>query len=170
LLFRFEDYVLDTERRELRREATLVPLAPQAFDLLEYLIRNRSRVLSKDDLIASIWNGRIVSESALSTRINAARSAIGDNGEQQLLIKTIPRKGVRFVGAVREEQKPEAVMATCAATELPTPTTPHLAQHIRFCLSRDGTRIAYATCGAGPPIVWAAHFMGHLKVEWDSPV
>jgi DNA-binding winged helix-turn-helix (wHTH) protein/pimeloyl-ACP methyl ester carboxylesterase len=169
LLYWFEAYVLDTERRELRRGATLVPLAPQAFDLLEYLIRNRNRVLSKDDLIASIWDGRIVSESALSTRINAVRSAIGDNGEQQLLIKTIPRKGLRFVGPVREEQKPEAVAAN-TERERPPPTTSHLVQHIRFCLSRDRTRIAYATCGAGPPVVWAAHFMSHLKVEWDSPV
>jgi pimeloyl-ACP methyl ester carboxylesterase/DNA-binding winged helix-turn-helix (wHTH) protein len=170
LLYRFEDYVLDTERRELRRGAGLVRLAPQAFDLLEYLIRNRNRVLSRDDLIASVWDGRVVSESALSTRINAVRSAIGDNGEDQLLIKTIPRRGMRFVGAVREEHRPEVAMTAGTALGRPAPARPHLEQDIRFCLSRDGTRIAYATCGIGPPVVWAAHFMGHLRLEWMSPV
>src|SRR5262245_49469447 len=111
LLYLFEDFALDSDRRELRRASIVVPIAPQAFDILEYLIRNRSRVLSKDDLIASIWDGRIVSESALSTCVNAARSAINDTGETQRLIRTIPRKGMRFVGNVWEEQKPEAMTA-----------------------------------------------------------
>jgi adenylate cyclase len=75
------------------------------FDLLTYLIRNRERVVSKDDLIAAAWDGRIVSDAALTTRLNVARSAIGDSGEEQRLIKTLPRKGFRFVGAVREEQE-----------------------------------------------------------------
>ena len=101
--FLFEDYALDTNRRELRQQGDLVRIEPQAFDLLEYLIRNRDRVVSRDDLIASIWSGRIVSDSAMTTRINAARSAISDTGKAQRLIKTVPRKGIRFVGTVREE-------------------------------------------------------------------
>src|SRR6516165_9153748 len=80
LQYLFEDFALDSDQRELRRGPTIVPIAPLAFDLLEFLIRNRERVLTKDDLIASIWNGRIVSESALSTCINAVRSAIHDTG------------------------------------------------------------------------------------------
>lgn len=120
--YTFEDYVLDSERRELRHGSALVPLAPQVFDLLEYLIRNRERVVSKDDLFASIWDGRIVSDSALSTRINAARTAINDTGEEQRLIRTLNRKGVRFVAAVREERKPaETAIAAAAATESPGP-------------------------------------------------
>jgi adenylate cyclase len=95
-------FVLDTDRRELRRGTALVSLEPQVFDLLEYLVRNRDRVVTKDELLDSVWNGRIVSESTLSTRINAARSAIGDNGETQRLIKTLQRKGLRFIGEVRE--------------------------------------------------------------------
>jgi TolB-like protein/Tfp pilus assembly protein PilF len=106
LLYLFEDYVLDTERRELRCGRGLIPLEPQVFDLLAYLIRNRERVVTKDDLIATIWNGRAVSESALSSRINAARCAINDSGEQQRLIRTFPRKGLRFVGAAGEELDP----------------------------------------------------------------
>jgi adenylate cyclase len=106
--YRFEDYVLDTDLRELRRESDLVPVEPKVFDLLVFLIANRERVASKNDLVAAVWDGRIVSESALTTRINAARSAVGDSGEKQHLIRTLPRKGFRFVGAVREERWPAA--------------------------------------------------------------
>ena len=102
----FEEYALDTDLRELHRGADVVTIAPQVFDLLDYLIRNRERVVSKDDLINAIWNGRIVSDGALTTRLNVARSAIGDSGDEQRLIKTLPRKGFRFVGQVREAQNP----------------------------------------------------------------
>ncbi len=100
----FEDCVLDTECRELLRGADAVALEPQVFDLLVYLICNRERVVSRDDLLASVWKGRLVSESALNTRIHLARSAVGDNGEDQRLIKTFPRKGIRFVAPVKEDQ------------------------------------------------------------------
>src|SRR5215472_17203143 len=104
--FLFENYSFDSDRRELRRGAEIVPITPQVFDLLDYLIRNRERIVSKDDLISAVWNGRIVSDAALTTRLNAARTAIGDNGEKQRLIKTLPRKGFRFIGAVQETQRP----------------------------------------------------------------
>jgi TolB-like protein/Flp pilus assembly protein TadD len=103
LRYLFEDYALDPERRELSRGADVVSVAPQVFDLLDYLIRNRERVVSKDDLINAIWNRRSVSDAALTTRLNVARNAIGDSGEEQRLIKTLPRKGFRFIGPVREE-------------------------------------------------------------------
>lgn len=117
MLYRFKEFALDTERRELRRGRSLVPLAPQVFDLLEFLIQNRGRVVSKDDLISSVWNGRIVSDSALATRINATRSAINDDGKRQCLIRTVPRKGVRFIGAVHEERQPCAAGARNATSE-----------------------------------------------------
>jgi DNA-binding winged helix-turn-helix (wHTH) protein/tetratricopeptide (TPR) repeat protein len=109
LLYIFDNYALDPDRRELRSGATIVAMEPQVFDLLLHLIRHREHVVSRDELIESIWGGRIVSESALSTRINAVRSAIGDSGTGQRLIKTLPRKGVRFVGEVWEERKPPEV-------------------------------------------------------------
>jgi TolB-like protein/cytochrome c-type biogenesis protein CcmH/NrfG len=99
--FHFENHILDTDRRELRRGPELVAVEPQVFDLLVHLVENRDRVVSKDDLIASVWGGRIVSDSTLTSRINAARKAVGDSGEEQKLIRTVPRKGIRFVGAVR---------------------------------------------------------------------
>ena len=100
----FDDYVLDPDRRELHRAGDRIELEPQVFDLLEFLIRTRDRVASRDDLLEAVWQGRIVSESTLSSRINAARTAIGDNGTTQRLIRTLLRKGIRFVGDVREEQ------------------------------------------------------------------
>ena len=98
----FEEYVFDTDLRELQRGAVVVSVTPQVFDLLDYLIRNRGRVVSKDDLINAIWNGRSASDAALATRLNAVRSAIGDSGQEQRLVKTLPRKGFRFVGPVLE--------------------------------------------------------------------
>ena len=111
----FEDYALDTDRRELRRGADVVPTTPQVLDLLEYLIRSRDRVVSKDDLVNAIWNGRIVSDAALTTRLNAVRRAIGDSGEQQRLVKTFPRKGFRFVGVVHDEDRHPGTEAVSGA-------------------------------------------------------
>jgi TolB-like protein/cytochrome c-type biogenesis protein CcmH/NrfG len=99
--FFLSDHVLDTDRRELSRGAEPIPVEPQVFDLLVYLVENRDRVVSKDDLIASVWRGRVVSDSTLTSRINAARKALGDSGVAQKLIRTVARKGLRFVGEVR---------------------------------------------------------------------
>jgi TolB-like protein/Flp pilus assembly protein TadD len=100
--FFFADHRLDTDRRELHRGSELVAVEPQVFDLLVYLVQNRDRVVSKDDLIASVWGGRIVSDSTLTSRINAARKAVQDSGQEQRLIRTVARRGLRFVGAVEE--------------------------------------------------------------------
>ena len=113
--FHFADHVLDVARRELRRSGELIALEPQVFDLLVHLIRNRDRVVTKDDLLDSVWGGRIVSESTLTSRINAARKAVGDSGEAQRLIRTLPRKGIRFVGDVTEATAGRAAAAASAA-------------------------------------------------------
>jgi len=132
LRYLFEEYELDSSRRELYRDTSVVALAPQAFDLLDYLIRNRERVVSKDELITAIWKGRCVSDAALTTRLNAARSAVGDSGENQRLIKTLPRKGYRFIGTVQESHSAPTVAATdsertAAKPDLPLPDKPSLA-------------------------------------------
>ena len=166
MYFQFGDHALDVERRELRRGAALIAVEPQVFDLLIYLLRNRNRVVSKDDLIEGVWRGRVVSESTLTSRINAARKAVGDNGEDQALIRTFARKGVRFVGAVEESDasgtSPRHPEAAAAA---PTPR-----QEIRFCTASDGVRIAYALAGQGPPLVKAANWLNHLEYDWQSPI
>jgi TolB-like protein/Flp pilus assembly protein TadD len=112
-IFLFSGYAVDGDRRELRRGSVLVPVEPQVFDLLLHLLANRHRVSSRDDLVAAVWRGRIVSESTIASRLNAARRAIGDSGEQQRLIRTVIGKGVRFVGAVQElhEFDPPAAVA-----------------------------------------------------------
>ena len=125
----FADHSLDTDRRELRRGAAIVTVEPQVFDLLAFLVDNRERVVTKDDLIASVWGGRIVSDSTLTSRINAARKAIGDSGEDQRLIRTISRKGLRFVGEVRTSAGVEPAFAdeTRDRAALPLPDKPAIA-------------------------------------------
>ncbi|MCP3751504.1 winged helix-turn-helix domain-containing protein [Pseudomonas sp. SBB6] len=98
--FVFEDYVLDQQRRELTQRGQVVAIGPQVFDLLLLLVSNHERVVSKDDLLQAVWSGRIVSESTITSHINAVRKAIGDTGEQQRLVRTVPRKGYRFTGVV----------------------------------------------------------------------
>jgi TolB-like protein len=119
LRYVFEDFTLDMDRRELRRDGALAAVEPQVFDLLAHLICSRERVVSKDDLLAAVWKGRIVSEATLDSQIYSARRAIHDSGEQQRLIKTIPRKGVRFVGKVQvieqSEQLADARRASAAS-------------------------------------------------------
>ncbi|MEK9278132.1 winged helix-turn-helix domain-containing tetratricopeptide repeat protein [Bradyrhizobium sp. ISRA442] len=107
----FDEFVFDAERRELHRGTDLVSVPPRVFDLLDFLICNRERVLSKEEIIKAVWNGRIVSDAALTTRLNAARNAIGDSGDEQRLIKTLPRKGYRFIGRVQEAEGADPIIA-----------------------------------------------------------
>ena len=166
MLFRFSEYSIDVECRELRHGAELIEIGPQVFDLLVYLVRNRDRVVSKDNVLDAVWEGRIVSESTLTSRINAARRAIGDTGADQTLIKTIARKGFRFVGEV-EEGKRAASQASVGRTEA---APARLRQEIQFCTASDGVRIAYAAVGKGPPLVKAANWLNHLEYDWQSPI
>jgi DNA-binding winged helix-turn-helix (wHTH) protein/pimeloyl-ACP methyl ester carboxylesterase len=161
VLFLFEDFALDCERRELRAGGAIVPVEPQVFDILVHLVENRNRVVSKDDLIASIWRGRIVSDSTLDSRINAVRKAIGDSGGQQRLIRTMSRKGLRFVGEVKSAAK---------TGKSQTHSTAPLQQQVHFCTASDGVRIAYAVAGEGPPLVKAANWLNHLEYDWQSPI
>jgi TolB-like protein len=115
LRYLFEDFSFDTARRELRRGTDVIAVAPKVFDLLDYLIGNRERVVSKDDLIRAIWQGRVISDVAMTTRLSAARKAIGDSGDEQRLIRTFPRRGIRFIGTVRETSGPLSAVASDTA-------------------------------------------------------
>lgn len=142
--FQFADCVLDPLRRELTRGSEAIAIGPQVFDLLLYLVQNRERVVSKDDLLDAVWAGRIVSESTLTSHMNAVRKAIGDSGEEQRLIRTVARKGFRFVGEVSESQVPDGPgsMTTEPANEaapqaLPLPDKPSIAALPFLNLSGD---------------------------------
>jgi pimeloyl-ACP methyl ester carboxylesterase/DNA-binding winged helix-turn-helix (wHTH) protein len=163
MLYMFEKFTLDSDRLQLRVDGAAIAVEPQVFDLLLYLIENRQRVVSKDDLIASVWGGRVVSDSTLDSRVNAARKALGDSGKQQRFIRTMARKGIRFVGEVTQKTN-DAV--TPAALQPP----PALKQQIHFCTASDGVRIAFALAGQGPPLVKAANWLNHLEYDWQSPV
>lgn len=167
MLFLFEDFVLDLDRRELRRGPGVIAVEPQVFDLLVYLIQNRDRVVSRDDLIASVWGGRIVSDSTLSSRINAARQAIGDSGDAQRLIKTLQRKGIRFIGDVQEERSATSHDGVRGGVAVAA-TNP--AQSVSFCKTADGVNLAVATSGSGRPLVKTANWLNHIDYDWQSPV
>lgn len=160
---RFEDCELDAGRYELRRAGQAVHVEPQVFDVLAYLIAHRDRVVTKIELLESVWGDRFVSESALTSRIKAARRAVGDDGTAQRAIRTVHGRGYQFVAAV------EVLAAVPAAPPTARPAD-RLEQEIRFCVSDDGVRIAYASMGRGPPLVKAANWMTHLDHDVESPV
>jgi pimeloyl-ACP methyl ester carboxylesterase len=161
LIFVFSDCELDLDRFELRRAGRFRPVEPQVFDLLAVLIRERHRVVPKEELLDTVWGNRFVSESALTSRVKAARQAIGDDGRSQRLIRTAHGRGYQFTASVDEVAPLDPV-----ASASPAPP----AQEIRFSTAGDGTRLAYAISGAGPPLVKAANWLGHLAYDWESPV
>jgi TolB-like protein len=162
MLFLFDNFSVDTARRELRRDGEPRAIEPQVFDLLEYLIRNRDHVVTRDDLLVGVWNGRIVSESTLGSRINAARIAIGDNGEDQRLIRTITRKGLRFVGTVHEQEVGARLgaVATQSSNLLTLPDRPSIAVLPLTNLSGD-TEQDYFADGISEDIITALS-----KLRW----
>lgn len=168
--FLFGGMVLDDERRELRLGPTVIATEPQVLDLLVFLIRNRDRVVSRDDLLATVWGGRLVSDSAIGARINAARRAIGDNGEQQRWIRTVARKGFRFVGEVREESKSGALISPTQAADRKVRRQAVRSQEVMFCRTKDGVNIAVACVGQGMPVIRTSHWMTHVEYDWQSPL
>ncbi|ROM94611.1 winged helix-turn-helix domain-containing protein [Pseudomonas brassicacearum] len=122
--FVFEDYLLDEERRELTLRGQVVAVGPQVFDLLLLFVNNPDRVVSKDDLLKAVWNGRVVSESTITSHINAVRKAIGDTGEEQRLVRTVARKGYRFVGQIKVGGIGEAQQPDRPAIDERSPTAP----------------------------------------------
>lgn len=163
MIYRFGEYQIDTDLFELRHGTEVVKVEPQVFDLLVYLISHRNRVVSQSELLDSIWSGKIVSLSTVASRINAARSAIGDSGAAQKLIRTIQRKGFRFVEEVSESD------AQAARTK-PAGGADESSQDIKFCTTSDGVRIAYALAGKGRPVLKAGNWLNHLEYDWKSPV
>jgi pimeloyl-ACP methyl ester carboxylesterase/DNA-binding winged helix-turn-helix (wHTH) protein len=156
VIYRFEEFELDTERCELRRRGQMVDLEPQVFDVLTYLVEHADRIARKEDILAAVWGTTFVSDAALTTRIKEARQAIGDNGREQRQIKTVHGRGYRFVAPVSAEA------AAARAALRPG--------RVRFCTTSDGVRVAFATTGEGRPFVKAANWLTHIEYDEQSPV
>jgi pimeloyl-ACP methyl ester carboxylesterase/DNA-binding winged helix-turn-helix (wHTH) protein len=161
MVYRFEDCELDPARFELRREGETIHVERQVFDVLAYLLAHHDRVVTKAELLDAVWGDRFVSDSALTSRLKAARRAIGDDGRDQRLISTVYGVGYRFVATVADDVG-GSLMRQAADRRA--------GQEIRYCTSPDGVRIAYACTGSGPPLVKAANWLTHLDLEWDSPI
>jgi DNA-binding winged helix-turn-helix (wHTH) protein/alpha-beta hydrolase superfamily lysophospholipase len=163
----FEDCEVHCERRELRRNGTLTHLEPQVFDVLVHLVQQRDRVVSKDELIRVVWAGRFVSDDTITSRVRAARRAIGDTGREQRLIRTLTRRGFRFVANVQEVTDSDAMPAAAQACGADAAGPPH---RIQYCQALDGVHLAVATTGCGMPLVKTANWLNHLEFDWQSPV
>jgi pimeloyl-ACP methyl ester carboxylesterase/DNA-binding winged helix-turn-helix (wHTH) protein len=167
MIYAFEDCELDTDRYELSRAGDPVAVEPQVLDVLTHLVRHRDRLVTKEELLDEVWGDRFVSESALASRIRDARRAVGDDGRAQRVIRTVHGRGFRFVAEVRTVE-PSDTAAPTRRTAAPPRRTP--VQEVRFCRAPDGVRLAYASAGSGPPLVKAANWLTHLRVDWESIV
>jgi DNA-binding winged helix-turn-helix (wHTH) protein/esterase/lipase len=155
---------LDTALFELRRDGRQVPMEPQAFDVLTYLVAHRDRVVSKEELMDAIWGGRFVTEAALTSRIKQVRRAVGDDGHAQRLIRTVHGRGYRFVAPLRDEEATDSTQPAARAEPPPGAASP-----IRYTVS-DGLHIAYQVTGAGDrDIVLIPGFLSHLELDWGDP-
>jgi pimeloyl-ACP methyl ester carboxylesterase len=182
MIFTFADCELDTDRCELRRSGEVRHLEPQVFDLLVHLVTNRDRLVTKEELLDTIWGHRFVTPASLNSRVKALRQAVGDDGTAQRIVQTVRGRGFRFatevvVGASLAAPEPVAVLETRAdgAGAARAPAAPlggdrARSQQIRFCTAQDGVRIAFATSGSGPPLVKTANWLSHLEYDWISPV
>jgi pimeloyl-ACP methyl ester carboxylesterase/DNA-binding winged helix-turn-helix (wHTH) protein len=160
----FSDCEIDLERHTLSRQGREVHVEPQVFDLIACVAKAGGALVTYDELIAEIWAGRIVSDATVAARISAARSAIGDDGKRQEVIRTIPRRGIQMVADVTELLKD----VTSAEQDFQPNTRQR--QSIRYTQSKDGIGIAWAKSGEGTPLLRAGHWMSHLEHDWTSTV
>lgn len=169
MVYIFANCELDPQHHELRRAGTPVHVEPQVFDLLQLLARSGNDLVAYDTVIETVWQGRIVSDATLTSRVSAARKAVGDTGSAQRIIRTVPRRGLQMaVPVVIRERQQTGDRAGNGESERPVVDSDR--QIIRYVTSRDGVRIAYAISGQGPPLVRVGHWLTHLDLDWKSPV
>ncbi|MFY1674562.1 alpha/beta fold hydrolase [Plantactinospora sp. WMMB334] len=170
--YRFGHYELDIDGLELRQCGLEVRIEPRAFDVLCYLATHRHRIVSKDELLRAVWPDGFITEAALSTALRTARLAVGDTGTRQEVIRTHHRRGYQFLAGLNPP--PATTPGTDDATAPASPpdgrdcTTS--AETVSFCFTNDGTRIAYAASGTGPPLVKAANWLAHLDLDRTCPM
>lgn len=158
--YAFADCVLDTDSQTLVRGGRQLPVEPQVFDLLRLLVSNPGRLVTRDEIVDVVWGGRIVSDSAISARIAAARKAVGDDGKAQRLIRTVARRGLRFEGKVAAEERTDPIRSTASSHALP---------NLRFAHADDGTRLAFTVTGNGPLLAYVDFFPSDTLAAWDVP-
>ena len=155
--YHFANLILDDAQRLLICDGVPIRIEPQVFDLLVLLAQNAGRVVTKDEIIDAVWGGRIVSESAISARIAAARKAVGDDGKRQVVIRTVARRGLQMVADV-----------ACDAPQVSVSTAAPNSRRIRYTRNAGGQSVAYAVGGAGVPVVRSGYSMTDIQAEWDS--
>ena len=159
--YRFGPFQLDCRERRLSRGCDVIPLRLKVFDTLRVLVENAGRLVTKQELLDTIWPETTVEENNLNHNVSVLRKALGEKATGQQYIETVPRVGYRFAATV-EAAEPRAQAAVASAVKA--------RQDIRFCATSDGVRLAYATIGSGPPLVKASNWLTHLDLEWGSPI
>jgi pimeloyl-ACP methyl ester carboxylesterase/DNA-binding winged helix-turn-helix (wHTH) protein len=159
--YRFGPFQLDARERRLSRGSEVIPLRLKVFDTLRVLVENAGRLVTKQELLDTVWPETAVEENNLNHNVSVLRKALGEKATGQQYIETVPRVGYRFAAAVEiAEPRAEAAVASAAKTR----------QEIRYCMTSDGVRLAYASIGSGPPLVKASNWLTHLDFEWGSPI
>ncbi|MBS0123181.1 alpha/beta fold hydrolase [Thetidibacter halocola] len=161
----FADCLLDTETLTLTRAGSAVPVEPQVFDLLRLLVENAGRVVTRDEIVETVWKGRIVSESAISARIAAVRKAVGDDGKTQAVIRTVARRGLQMVAEVHDAAEP----ATPPAPQAQPPRTT-AAPHVRYTRNGEGHTLAWTATGTGPPVLRIGAPFINIVQQWTFPL
>lgn len=154
----FSDYVFDIDTHTLTKGGVEKGIEPKVFDLLHLLLRNSGKLVTRDQMVDEIWQGRIVSESSISACIAAVRRAVGDDGKTQSVVRTVPRRGLQFVAEL-----------TCEQEIKPSKPNHAFQPAIKYATADDGVKLAYASSGEGPPLVRIAHEPSHLELEWSDP-
>lgn len=164
MLYRFGDAELNCDTFEVVVGGARVPVEPQVFEVIRFLIERRERMCTRTEILDAVWGDHFVSDSALASRISAARAAVGDDGRAQRVIRTVHGRGFQFVAPVVVDAagEPPALVAE--------PDGKERRQSIRFCQAPDGMHLAVAEVGTGPPLVKAATWITHVEHDWHSPV
>jgi pimeloyl-ACP methyl ester carboxylesterase/DNA-binding winged helix-turn-helix (wHTH) protein len=162
VIYRFEDAELNCVTFQLLVGGTPVPIEPQVFEVIRYLVENRDRMCARTEILDAVWGDRFVSDSALASRIADARAAVGDDGRRQRIIRTVHGRGFQFIAPVD--------VTSGSAGGPVAGDRGGLRQSIRFCQAPDGVHLAVAEVGSGPPLVKAATWLTHVEHDWDSPV
>jgi len=163
--YEFGPFHLDARERRLSRSGEVIPLRLKVFDTLLVLVENAGRLVTKQELLDTVWPETTVEENNLNHNVSVLRKALGERATGQQYIETVPRVGYRFAAPVET-----------IGTQPPRPSSPTAAaaakgrQEIRYCTTSDGVRLAYASVGTGPPLVKASNWLTHLDFEWGSPI